>query len=68
MNQETFNMDLRKFLKKVGVTSQHEIENAVNEALKSGILQGNEKLDAKVTLSIDIINLNYEVHGVISLQ
>ena len=68
MNQETFNMDLRKFLKKVGVTSQHEIENAVNEALKSGILQGSEKLDAKVTLSIDIINLNYEVHGVISLQ
>lgn len=68
MNQETFNMDLRKFLKKVGVTSQHEIENAVTEAINSGVLRGNEKLEAKVTLTIDMIDLNYDVRGVISLE
>ena len=68
MNQDTFNMDLRKFLKKVGVSSQHEIENAISEAINSGILQGNEKLEARVTLTIDVIELDYEVRGVISLE
>ena len=29
MNEDVFNMELRKFLKKVGVTSQREIEQAV---------------------------------------
>jgi Family of unknown function (DUF6494) len=42
MNEDTFNMEVRQFLKKVGVTSQREIENAVREGVKSGRLAGNE--------------------------
>ena len=68
MNQDTFNMEVRKFLKKVGVTSQHEIEIAVDEAIKSGTLQGNEKIEAKVTLSVKMIGLEHEVRGMISLE
>ena len=68
MNQDTFNMELRKFLKKVGITSQHEIETAVSGAIDSGILQGTEKLEAKVKLTIDIIGLNHEISGSISLE
>lgn len=68
MNQDTFNMELRKFLKKVGVTSQREVEKSVDEAMAAGVLQGNEKLEAKVTLTIDRINLDHEVRGVISLE
>lgn len=68
MNKDVFNMELRKFLKKVGVTSQREIEQAVREALDSGKLAGNETLKAKVTLSLEGLDLDHEITGVISLE
>ena len=40
MNEDAFNMSVRKFLKKVGVTAQREIEQAVREAAASGKLKG----------------------------
>lgn len=68
MNEDTFNMSLRKFLKKVGVTSQREIEHRVQEVIESGKLKGNEKLDAKVILKIDGIELDIEIDGKIELE
>jgi hypothetical protein len=50
MNEEAFNLSLRKFLKRVGVNGQREIELAVREAIEAGRLQGNEHLPVKVTL------------------
>ena len=67
MNQDQFNMEIRKFLKKVGVTSQREIERVVSEGIASGKLQGNETLKARVTLSIDGLDLDHEIDGDISL-
>ena len=67
MNDETFNMELRKFLKKVGVTSQREIEQAVLDGIEAGKLQGNETLKAKVVLSIEGLDLAHEIDGEISL-
>jgi Family of unknown function (DUF6494) len=67
MNEDNFNMSVRKFLKVVGVTSQREIEAAVRAALKSGKLAGNEKLAAKVTLSVPGIGLSHEIDGDIEL-
>ena len=40
MSDETFNMSLRKFLKRVGVTSQQHIETAVRDAQASGAISG----------------------------
>ena len=68
MNEDTFNMSLRKFLKKVGVTSQREIEHTVLEAIEAGKLSGNEKLDAKVILKISGIELEAEIDGKIELE
>ena len=68
MNEETFNMELRKFLKKVGVTSQREIEGAVRAAIDAGKLGGTETLKAKVVLSIEEVGLNEEITGDISLD
>ena len=48
MNEDVFNASLRKFLKKVGITSQREIEKAVRDAVGAGRLKGNEKLQAKM--------------------
>ena len=61
MNEDTFNMEVRKFLKKVGVTSQREIENAVREAVQGGRLTGNETLKARVTLEMAGVNLKLEI-------
>ena len=52
MNEDTFNTSLRRFLKKVGITSQREIERSVRDALASGRLKGHEKLPAKIRLTV----------------
>ncbi len=68
MNEEDFNMSIRKFLKKVGVTSQREIESAVREALAAGKLGGAETLAAKVTLELDGVDLSVTIDGNIALE
>jgi hypothetical protein len=54
-------------LKKVGITSQREIEKAVRDALESGRLKGNEKLPAKIVLTVGGVNLTHEVNDEIEL-
>jgi 16S rRNA U516 pseudouridylate synthase RsuA-like enzyme len=68
MNEDTFNMELRKFLKRVGITSQREIEKAVHDGIISGALQGTEKLDAKIVLRVDKLGLSCDIQGIIALE
>jgi hypothetical protein len=68
MNEDIFNMEVRKYLKKVGVTSQREIEHAVMKALESGAISGAETLEVKTILNIPAIGLNYSIEGEISLE
>ncbi|WP_136254379.1 DUF6494 family protein [Onishia niordana] len=67
MNEETFNLSLRKFLKQVGVNSQREIEQAVDQAIEEGRIQGNESFDAKATIEIAGLELKVNVDGKITL-
>ena len=60
MNEDVFNTSLRGFLKKVGITSQREIEQAVRAAVNGGKLKGNEALPAKVVLTVDEISLSVD--------
>jgi hypothetical protein len=68
MNEDTFNLEIRKFLKKVGVTSQREIEQAVRKALDAGKLKGNERLSAKISLEIRELGLSHAIEGKIALE
>lgn len=68
MDEEALNTSVRKFLKKVGVTSQREIEKVVREAVAAGRLKGNEKLPAKMTLSVGGIDLALEIDGSVELS
>jgi len=52
MDDEVFNMSLRRFLKKLGVTAQREIELAVREQLDAGQLEDGETLSARATVSV----------------
>ena len=67
MNEDKFNMSMRKFLKVVGVTSQQEIEKAVRAAVADGKLKGNETLNAEMVLTIGPISLRHKVDGEIEL-
>ena len=68
MDQETFNLSIRKFLKMVGVNSQREIEQAVQKAMTSGRLQGDETLPAQVTLEIPALGVKVPFNGEIKLK
>jgi hypothetical protein len=68
MDDEVFNMSLRKFLKMVGVSSQREIEHAVEKARSSGAIRGNEKFPASVTLEVSGLKLSVKFDGKIELE
>lgn len=68
MNEETFNLSIRKFLKTVGVRSQHDIEQAVAKALASGAIAGTETLAATMTLEVATLQLRVTFDGEIKLQ
>lgn len=68
MNEEAFNMSIRRFLKAVGVRSQSEIERAVQKAIAEGKLKGNEGFPARMRLKIDAIDLDVTLDGEIRLE
>jgi Family of unknown function (DUF6494) len=61
MNEDVLNMEIRKFLKRVGVTSQREIETAVRAGIESGKLKGRKAVNARMTLVIEALGLRHEV-------
>jgi hypothetical protein len=68
MDEEALNLDIRKFLKRFGVTAQREIEKAVDEALKRRALQGDEVLQVRATLTIPGVLPDLRVEGEIGLS
>jgi len=68
MDEETFNKEMRSFLKKVGITSQREIEQAVRQRLEDGRLNGDETLSASVVLRVPEIDLEVDIDGELRLE
>ena len=68
MNEDAFNMSIRKFLKKVGITSQREVENAVRAAVAAGRLSGRETLRVIVKLEVAGVGLAVEIDGEVALE
>jgi hypothetical protein len=67
MNEEAFNMSVRKFLKTVGVTSQQQLEDAVRAAIDSGKLQGHEDVAVKIELTSAVLDRPFVVEGTLKL-
>ncbi|MDO9169657.1 MAG: DUF6494 family protein [Methylobacter sp.] len=68
MNEDTFNMEIRKYLKIVGITSQREIEHAVLKAVEAGKLNGSETLEIKMTLEAPAVGISHCIEGKIALE
>ena len=68
MNEEVLNMQIRKFLKKVGVQSQREIEQAVRRSIENNSLAGIDKLVASVLLEVPEVGINVSIESDIKLE
>ena len=68
MNEDTLNMEIRKYLKKVGITSQREIEHAVLKSVENGTLSGNETLQVQMSFTISKLDINHQIDGEIALE
>jgi len=68
MNEETFNLEIRKFLKRFGVTAQREIEQAVAAARAAGTLSGHETLAARAVLTVEGLGTLATIDGHIGLE
>jgi len=68
MDEEAFNLSVRKFLKQLGITAQRDIELGVRERIDDGRLQGDERLNARATVTIDGLDQEIVVEGRINLS
>ena len=68
MNEDNLNMEIRKFLKKVGITSQRIIENHIYEANKNGTIKAGDEIELKMTLSIENFQSSNIIDGKIMIE
>ena len=68
MNEEVLNIQIRKFLKKVGVRSQREIEHAVRRSFEKSSLVGIKKLEASILLEVPAVGIKVSIEGEIRLE
>ena len=68
MDQDTFNLSTRKFLKTVGVGSQQEIEQAVAKTIAAGMIGGDKTFAATMMLRISGLQLEVSFDDQIKLE
>jgi len=68
MNEEILNIQIRKFLKKVGIQSQREIEHAVRRDFEKSSLVGIDKLEASVLLEVPEVGIKVSIESEIKLE
>ena len=68
IDEEKFQGEIRKFLKKVGITSQVEIEQAVRNALASGRIDTAQPLQAVMVLEVPALGLRHKIEHQFALD
>jgi hypothetical protein len=68
MNEENFNMSIRKYLKTVGVTAQREIEKTVRQAFAEGRLKDVERLRIEARITVPGVALDIDINGELDIR
>ena len=68
MNEDALNMQIRKFLKKTGITSQRSIEQAVREGLDKGTISIGDSFEVTISLSIRELGLDVDIVDTITIE
>lgn len=67
MDKDELNINIRKFLKKLGIKSQREMEGAITKAVESGDLEGNERLRVTAHVALEGTDVDFTITEEISL-
>lgn len=62
MDEDNLNIEIRKFLKKVGISSQRIIESSIINKVKSGEIKINDEINLEMKLNIK----NFKEENIIS--
>ena len=68
MDQDALNMEIRRFLKQVGVTSQREIERAINKSVTAGTITDGVTIAITATITAPEIGLKHGVEGQLKIS
>ena len=68
MDEDAFNISIRKFLKNFGVSAQREIESAVKRGLAEGKLRGDEAVPVRATLVVEGLLHDFQIEGTVTLD
>jgi len=68
VDEEAFNLSVRKFLKQLGITAQRDIELGVRELVDEGRLGGDERLGARATVVVEGLDHEIVIEGEIALS
>jgi hypothetical protein len=68
MNEDVFNISVRKFLKELGVTSQRELEKAVRAALADGRIRADQVISVNAVVSAPSLGLKHTVEAELELK
>ena len=68
MNEDHLNLEIRKFLKKVGITSQRELESNIKKSITEGSLKIGDSLDIEMKLVVNNINLQHVILDKITIE
>ena len=68
MDEEVFNIQVRKFLKNVGITSQRKIEDKVRENVETSKITTSKKIKISAQLFSEDLNLDEKIEGEIEVD
>ena len=69
MDEENLNLEIRKFLKKIGIKSQQIIDQAIKNSLQEGKLSLGSEVDLEMTLSIHSgLDISHKLDGTIIIK
>lgn len=68
MKEETFNLEIRQFLKRFGVSAQRALEEAVRDGLETGVIAGDATLEVEARLSIRGLDTDHVVQDTVRLE
>ena len=68
MNEENLNLEIRKFLKKVGISSQRVIENHIIKAVEEGSLKTSDEVEVEMKLTLKDQNVDHKISDKIKIE
>jgi len=68
MDEDNLNIEIRKFLKKVGISSQREIENYIRKKFTEGNIKEGDSVDVSMNLSSGDGELSHSINETLKIK